>query len=214
MRAQTAASLPSKSHNASTVTVNLPQDFSFLKSPRAGEDDDCAGGGGEEDEGGGGGGDHGRESGRGGGGTDSFFARSGNININRRPGRDSFLSATFGDSNTGNNVNVNPYFAPNSNNYTNGNFASARSVSQDEEMFERGMRCDVNDFDRSGVFWDDGGKAAKYSIPRSAAKTAISLAAVVNGGSSSSDSQSAKECEEDEDCRTGRSTITINKLRY
>jgi hypothetical protein len=34
MRAQTAASMPKTAHTASTVTVHLPADFSFLKSPR------------------------------------------------------------------------------------------------------------------------------------------------------------------------------------
>jgi hypothetical protein len=40
MRAQTAASMPKTAHTASTVTVHLPADFSFLKSPR---DDDGEG---------------------------------------------------------------------------------------------------------------------------------------------------------------------------
>jgi hypothetical protein len=44
MRAQTAH-LPQTAHTASNVTLQLPADFSFLRSPRYGDDD------GAEDEG-------------------------------------------------------------------------------------------------------------------------------------------------------------------
>jgi hypothetical protein len=48
MRAQTAASLPKTAHTASTVTVHLPADFSFLKSPRD-DDGDAEEAGGHHD---------------------------------------------------------------------------------------------------------------------------------------------------------------------
>jgi hypothetical protein len=47
LRAQTAH-LPKSAHTASTVTVNLPADFSFLKSPREGDEGEVGADGDEE----------------------------------------------------------------------------------------------------------------------------------------------------------------------
>ena len=190
MRAQTAASLPKKSHTSSTVTINLPHDFSFLKSPR----DAAADSGGEDDEEGfsksnnfyttgAGAGVDGDTAGGGRSGLRSDFQFH---NTPRKARFDDFKTDDIED----------PFRTAQSNMFNSGsnrdNYPSARSVSQDEEMFDRY----VPNVNYSNAESADGNKHAYLARPQQ----------------SNNSFNSAKECDEDDSCMTARSTVPNYKL--
>lgn len=236
-RAQTAATLPLRTaHTTSHVTVHLlPSDFSFLRSPRADatEDDaDCLGaaaahgtgrGRGREigrERGGeyrdhkiaGGGGTEGAKEGEGRGGGDSFLDdhghqrdlfqssfRSGDFDHDHDQdlatgrGRDRFYDYDYATSAAAVSCSVGTdMFRTAASEVLGHRYLSARSVSQDEETFKRGN-------DRHLV--NDHLKCSSNAQEKSADAFQSSY-------------MTAKECEEDEDCKTGRSTTFSERANF
>jgi hypothetical protein len=221
MRAQTAASLPKTAHTASTVTVHLPADFSFLKSPRD-DDGDAEEAGGHHDE------HRSRHSNT---GALSFgllhdlksaisYSRSFLLAIDMfATGRSAFgtdnvrgMPASMGSSNADmfrsvrglgdNNVPARLY---GSDTYDGHQYATARSISQEDELFEKAAVY----LPQAGV---SGGSedSADMTLQRHRAPGKDA-----NSGSGLKLRHStAKEVEEDEDCKTGRSTMGSTLGRY